>query len=388
MADTFAPKVDIRRKAALDELLCDRPIAYHPLLAQAVGSVTAGVLLSQFCYWTPRTQNDDGWFYKTQADISAETALSRSEQETARRKLRSTKVVEEQWRGMPAKLHFRVDFTQLEALLAAVGERTDTEPATIPAATVPASEDAGIPQARMQETRKQGRGIPARKPAAIPQAITEITAESTPESSTREVQPSSIRGAFSPDRGDLAGQPDRRDGPTRVRETLLAKGALRLSPLPPQQLPQPNDQPAAQRPGPPPEYIAAVIADIVQEFGDADDIPVNVSQAMALWHQSGVSVQAFVDLVYEVQAAVRTRPSIKNRLAYIFTCLRRALAAVPDDATTASRDRTPRRQATVVWSGAGGPSSDDAVSGPQTGITRAELDRADTTIDSPGKPPS
>ncbi|EAA3892828.1 hypothetical protein DOJ11_25145, partial [Salmonella enterica subsp. enterica] len=70
--------------------LLDRPIAYNPAFAKLkAGKVKAGpvaaVFLSQLVYWHNRM--DGGWMYKTQADIASETALTRDEQETARKRL-------------------------------------------------------------------------------------------------------------------------------------------------------------------------------------------------------------------------------------------------------------------------------------------------------------
>src|SRR5947209_5112837 len=95
-------------RRAIQALVGDRPIAYHASLARALGSVTAGVLLSQLLYWAPRTSNPDGWFWKTRDDIYEETGLGRREQETARKVLRDAGVLLEQLKGVPARVHFRI----------------------------------------------------------------------------------------------------------------------------------------------------------------------------------------------------------------------------------------------------------------------------------------
>jgi hypothetical protein len=117
--------VNGRLQNTITALLTDRPIAYHPIIAKTVKSVTAGVFLSQFLYWTPRTKDPQGWIYKTQADIYEETALTRREQETARRILRNAGVLEEKKAGVPCRLYFRVNMAALVQLL---GEET-TNPA-------------------------------------------------------------------------------------------------------------------------------------------------------------------------------------------------------------------------------------------------------------------
>jgi len=93
----------------------DRPIAFHRCFVPLTGSITAALMLSQAIYWSNRTKNNDGWFYKTQEEWLDETGMSRSEQEKARDKLRCTGFWFEERRGVPAKLFFRVDEKELSA---------------------------------------------------------------------------------------------------------------------------------------------------------------------------------------------------------------------------------------------------------------------------------
>ena len=101
---------------ALLRMLSARPVAYNPDVARIVGSVKAGIFLCQLLYWTGKGAREDGFIWKTQAEMEEETALSRSEQEGARRKLKKLGILEEKLAGVPAKLHYRVDqarFVQL-----------------------------------------------------------------------------------------------------------------------------------------------------------------------------------------------------------------------------------------------------------------------------------
>ncbi|WP_336818081.1 conserved phage C-terminal domain-containing protein [Cedecea sp. MMO-103] len=144
--------------AALIQLL-DRPIAYQPSFAQLrAGKVKAGpvaaVLLSQFVYWHNRM--DGSWIYKTQAEIKRETGLSRDEQETARKRLVALGVLEEELRGVPATLHYRVNAERLEALLL----HPEQKPRQI----------AATPQTRLRHYRKQECGDTAIKNGVLPQA--------------------------------------------------------------------------------------------------------------------------------------------------------------------------------------------------------------------------
>lgn len=92
---------------ALDNLL-DRPIAFNPSFKKITGSTNAALLLSQAFYWTKRTTNIDGWFYKTRDEWMEETALTEEELDTARAKCRAVGVMEEKLKGVPATLHYRI----------------------------------------------------------------------------------------------------------------------------------------------------------------------------------------------------------------------------------------------------------------------------------------
>lgn len=92
-------------------LLSDRPIAYHRSLVKKYGLV-AGVFLGQLLYWQGKGSKGQ-WVYKTQEEMKDETCLSRRNQETARKKLIEKGVLEEDLRGVPARLHFRVKLTEL-----------------------------------------------------------------------------------------------------------------------------------------------------------------------------------------------------------------------------------------------------------------------------------
>ena len=98
-------------------------IAYHPSLVRVSGGVTPALMLSQALYWTrilaQREASRDGWFWKTRTQWTQETALSRNEQETARKRLAARPFWHQQRRGMPARLWFRVD---LEALARAIDD--------------------------------------------------------------------------------------------------------------------------------------------------------------------------------------------------------------------------------------------------------------------------
>lgn len=113
----------IRKEAVI--ALLGSPIAYYTIFAKELGGIEAGVFTSQFFYWYGRGQDPTGWIYKTQADIEAETGLSRRNQETARKRLRELKVLEEKRMGVPSRLFYRLNLDRLFAIMNEAFARED-----------------------------------------------------------------------------------------------------------------------------------------------------------------------------------------------------------------------------------------------------------------------
>lgn len=91
-------------------------VAVYPAFRKVLGlNAAAAQFLSQAVYWTERTA--DGWFYKTNAEWNEETGLTVEEINGARRKLKALGLISEQRKGIPPKLHYRVDTERLLALL-------------------------------------------------------------------------------------------------------------------------------------------------------------------------------------------------------------------------------------------------------------------------------
>lgn len=92
------------------------PVAYYPGLAKVVGGVTSALFLCQINYWGNKGHTGDGWIYKTQEELTTETGLTRSEQETARKNLKKLGVLEEQSARLEHRLYYRVNDDALDAL--------------------------------------------------------------------------------------------------------------------------------------------------------------------------------------------------------------------------------------------------------------------------------
>ncbi len=119
-------------KKTLQVILQDHPVAYHPILAKATGSVNAAILLSQLLYWQGKGDNPE-WTYKTRDEIYEETGLSRREQETARRHLGLLHILHERRAGVPARIYYHVDMDALVEVLAAYQQKTadKAEPSSV-----------------------------------------------------------------------------------------------------------------------------------------------------------------------------------------------------------------------------------------------------------------
>jgi hypothetical protein len=92
-----------------------RPVVYYPSLNAITGGVGATVFLANLFQWSGTQRDPDGWIYKTQEEIEAETGLSRREQETARKQLRAATLLREERRGVPARLYYLIQIETLNA---------------------------------------------------------------------------------------------------------------------------------------------------------------------------------------------------------------------------------------------------------------------------------
>lgn len=108
--------------------LLKRAIAYQPVVAKAFGSVKLAILWSQLYYWSDKTTDPDGWIYKTQDELFEETGLSRNEQENARKIGREIGVLEEVRRGVPGKVHFRINIKKSVDIIEKWSEENTEQP--------------------------------------------------------------------------------------------------------------------------------------------------------------------------------------------------------------------------------------------------------------------
>lgn len=136
--------------------ILDRPIAFHRCLVDIAGGVLPALMLSQAIYWSKRTDDQDGWFWKTRTEWQEETGMSRSEQETARKKLRATGFWHEELRDVPAKLYYRIDLNALQSSWPESGSPVGGNPANKEATIQPS-----ISESTTVRTNRLLRNLPA-----------------------------------------------------------------------------------------------------------------------------------------------------------------------------------------------------------------------------------
>jgi hypothetical protein len=114
MSDAFKP-ID----PVVDAVIGDRVVDYWPMFTRAFGGVNVGMLLSQFWNYSRMDANmgREGWFCASQEEIEEHTALTRPEQETARRKLRDAGILLENRSGIPARLWYKLNKERTMELL-------------------------------------------------------------------------------------------------------------------------------------------------------------------------------------------------------------------------------------------------------------------------------
>lgn len=108
---------------ALIDTMNERPIAFNKHYVELGCGITGALMLSQLVYWTKRTNDRNGWIYKTRNEWIEETGLTRREQETARARLIKLGFVSEMKRGVPCKVYFRVEYDKLYSALIELAQK-------------------------------------------------------------------------------------------------------------------------------------------------------------------------------------------------------------------------------------------------------------------------
>lgn len=116
-------RVSRNYNSTLIKILCERPIAYLPILGQVSNNATSGLFLSQLLYWCDKGA-DPKWIYKTIQEVQEETCLSRSEQDRAIKVWTKMGVLEVELRGIPRRRYFHIRKKRLLRLLETFSNRS------------------------------------------------------------------------------------------------------------------------------------------------------------------------------------------------------------------------------------------------------------------------
>ncbi len=204
--------------------LMARPIAFNRAFVDLGLGMCGAMMLSQSLYWRTRTKNPDGWFYKSQTEWQAETGMTRREQETARRRLTAAGFLEEQRKGVPARLHFRVNMevleTALEELSSRMAENANQECTANKNSSLAESANQVCTNGAtsMADSANQECAEPPGSDGGKRQSITEITSETTPEITAER--------SSGPDRPDSSSAPDRPEQPSEESQPSRPEAAI------------------------------------------------------------------------------------------------------------------------------------------------------------------
>jgi hypothetical protein len=108
----------------LQSIVGKKSVSFHPDFARALGSVTAGLFMSQGFFWQFNasfveriTIDGDEYFSRTISEWEEETALSEEQQKGARALLVKCGILKEKKAGLPARLYYHFDFDALVAVI-------------------------------------------------------------------------------------------------------------------------------------------------------------------------------------------------------------------------------------------------------------------------------
>lgn len=102
---------------AVIKAMFQRIVAYHPVITKATKSVKLTVLWGQIHYWTSKTNDPDGWVYKSHQDLFEETGLTRKAVDTARELGKKLGIIETVVKGTPPTVHYRIDEDRMVLLV-------------------------------------------------------------------------------------------------------------------------------------------------------------------------------------------------------------------------------------------------------------------------------
>lgn len=109
---------------ALAAVLRGGVVSFHAIFAKMLGSVTAGLFLSQGYFWQHKAKYSNlievegkTYFDRTSEEWFEDTGLSVEQQSAARERLRSVGILHEKKIGLPARLHYHICLETLVSVI-------------------------------------------------------------------------------------------------------------------------------------------------------------------------------------------------------------------------------------------------------------------------------
>ena len=92
--------------------LNQRPVAFYPIYARGMDSISCAVALSQLMYWFSTGKDK---IYKTDAELQDETGMSDKEIRTVKKKLKELHFLTITREGVPAKTYYEIDWNKYQS---------------------------------------------------------------------------------------------------------------------------------------------------------------------------------------------------------------------------------------------------------------------------------
>ncbi|MBL4781763.1 MAG: hypothetical protein JKX92_05930 [Porticoccaceae bacterium] len=135
----------------------DRPVAFHRIFVDVVGTVDGAVLLGQLLYWQRRLSPGREWFWKSDEQWFEELGIKRSALTSARKKLEAMGVIATEVKGFPRRRFYRLDFDALDRQIERVLQARKTPELPLEQPTAPVCRNQQTASAQ-QSTHCAGQG--------------------------------------------------------------------------------------------------------------------------------------------------------------------------------------------------------------------------------------
>jgi hypothetical protein len=157
--------------------LTGRPTVTYAKLSLALGGLNECAFLCQFIYWSERTNNPDGWIYKTSDEIRDEIGISYKSQLTARKKLKALGLIEERHRWLDHQIDYRVMDDAVQKYLEGI-ERVQNSQGEF--SRMPNGNSPEVPSGILQTSQREFSTLPdGNSLYKEHRVLTEITSENT-----------------------------------------------------------------------------------------------------------------------------------------------------------------------------------------------------------------